>query len=398
MKRIFISLIIVLILPGLAACFPGGPAAPVQQGTTPTSTAQAAETGSGQLTIGILAPLTGPAATFGASTQNGAQLAIDEWNARGGVLGRKVAAVLGDGQCDSNAAVSASNKLIRQERVRYVVGGVCSSESLPLAEIAEAQNVVQISPSSTMDLLTLNPDGSPRKYVFRACYTDSFQGTVAGKFAAETLKDRRAFLLTDPADKYTVNLANSFEQAFTQGGGEIVGRGEYSSQDTDFSVLFSKVAAAQPEIIYLATAYAQVNTIVKQAREKGITAPFLGADGWDSPDLDRRSTDGSYFTTHFSPDDQRPILQDWLKKYQARYQAPPDALAALGYDAANLMLSAIVKAGADDPARVAEALAGLKWEGVTGTIQFNPQHNPIKPVVIMQVKDGQIRYVTTILP
>jgi branched-chain amino acid transport system substrate-binding protein len=370
----------------------------VEQVTSTTPVAQAAETVQGQLTIGILAPLTGPVATFGASTRNGAQLAIDEWNAEGGVLGRKVTAVLGDGQCDSNTAVSASNELIRQEGVRYIVGGVCSSESLPLAEIAEAQGVVQISPSSTMDPLTLNADGSTRKYVFRASYTDSYQGSIAARFAAEALKDRRAFLLTKRGDLYTVNLAKSFEQAFTQAGGEIVGRGEYSSQDADLPVLFSQVAAARPEIIYLATSYDEVNRVVKKARENGIVAPFLGADGWDSPDLDLSSTDGSYFTTHFSPDDQRPIVQDWLKKYQARYQAVPDAMAVLGYDATNLLLAAIAQAGVDDPAKVAETLAGLKWEGVTGTIQFNAQHNPIKPAVVMQVKDGEIHYVTTILP
>jgi branched-chain amino acid transport system substrate-binding protein len=398
MKNFFVGCLIVLLLPGLAACSPQVPAAPGAQASATPAPSQEAESGPQPLIIGILAPLTGPADTFGASTRDGAQLAIDAWNARGGVLGRKVTAVLADGQCDSNAAVSAANLLVRQEHVHYVVGGVCSAESLALAEIAEAQGVVEISPASTMDELTLNPDGSTRQYVFRACYTDSFQGTVAGKFAAETLKVRRAYLLTIPGDNYTVGLANSFEQAFTQGGGEIVGRGEYSAQDTDFSVLFSRVAAANPQIIYLATSYGQANAMVRQAREKGVTAPFLGADGWDSPDLDRQTTDGSYFTTHFSPDDQRPILQDWLKQYQARYQVTPDALAVLGYDATNLMLTAIAQAGVDEPAKVAATLAGLKWEGVTGAIQFNAQHNPIKPAVVMQVKDGQLHYVTTILP
>jgi branched-chain amino acid transport system substrate-binding protein len=383
---------------GLAACSPRVLAVTVESAQATTTAAQAEETGSGQLTIGILAPLTGPVATFGASTRNGAQLAIDEWNAKGGVLGRKVTAVLGDGQCETNPAISAANQLIRQEGVHFVVGGVCSSESLPLAEIAEAQGVVQISPSSTMDLLTLNADGSTRKYVYRACYTDSFQGSAAGKFAAETLKARRAYLLIDPSDKYTVNLAKTFEESFTQGGGEIAGRGEYSAKDTDFSVLFSQVAAANPDIIYLANAYAVANSMIIRAREKGITAPFLGSDGWDSPDLDLRATNGSYFTTHFSPDDQRPVVQEFLKKYQARYQAAPDALAVLGYDAANLMLAAIAQAGTDDPEKVAKALARLKWEGVTGPIQFNAQHNPIKPAAVMQVKDGQVHYLTTVMP
>jgi branched-chain amino acid transport system substrate-binding protein len=306
--------------------------------------------------------------------------------------------VLGDGQCNGDPAVIASNQIIKQGGAHYVIGGVCSSESLVLAEIAEAQGVVQISPSSTMEMLTLNPGGSPRQYVFRACYTDSFQGRVAGEFAAQTLKARRAFLLINPKDLYTVNLASSFQEAFHPAGGEIVGRGEYDWQDTDFSVVLFQIAATNPDIIYLPSSYTHANLILSQARKKGVLAPFLGSDGWDSPDQDLQAVEGSYFTTHFSPHDQRPIVQDWVKRYQGLYQAAPDAQAALGYDSTNLMLAAIAKTGEDNPAKVAQTLAGLKWEGVTGTIQFNAQHNPIKPAVVIQVKDGQLHYNATILP
>jgi branched-chain amino acid transport system substrate-binding protein len=398
MKVLFYRFVICLALIGLAACSQQAPTPSISLVATSASTSQVPDTGATSLAIGILAPLTGPVATFGTSTRDGAQLAIDEWNARGGVLNRKVVPILADGQCDGNAGVSASNQLIHQDHVRYVVGGVCSSESLALAEIAEAQGVLQISPSSTMDQLTLNADGSVRKYVYRACYTDSFQGLVAGKFAAETLKVRRAYLLVSKGDKYAINLSKNFEQAFTKEDGEIVGRGEYTSDDTDLSVLFSQLVAAKPDVVYLPTSYHDVNRILKQARGKGVTMQFLGADGWDSSDLDRGATDGSYYTTHFSPDDQRPVLQAFLKNYRARYQADPDALSVLAYDATNLLLASIQKAGTDDPAKVSQALAGLNWNGVTGPIQFNPQHNPIKAVVVMQVKDGQTRYVTTVLP
>jgi branched-chain amino acid transport system substrate-binding protein len=162
--------------------------------------------------------------------------------------------------------------------------------------------------------------------------------------------------------------------------------------------LFAQISKAQPDLIFLGDAYATANVLVAQARKKGITTRFFGGDGWDSTELDLQATDGDYFATHFSPVDQRNVVQEWVKAYQARYQALPDGLAALGYDAANLVLSAIAKAGEDDPTKVAQALEGLSLEGVTGKISFNSQHNPIKPVAIMEVKGGQVRYVTSVKP
>jgi branched-chain amino acid transport system substrate-binding protein len=249
-----------------------------------------------------------------------------------------------------------------------------------------------------MDQLTLNADGSSREFVFRACYTDSFQGAVAGKFAALNLKDLRAFVLTDPNNGYTIGLAKSFENSFIQNGGKIVGRAEYSNKDNDFSVILAQIANAQPEIIFMGDAYTQVNTFVQQARTKGIAMPFIGGDGWDSPDLDRIALNGSYFTTHFSPDDQNPTVQAWLKNFQQKAQGTPDALAVLGYDATNMVLSAISQSGVDNTSQVAQTLAKGKWEGISGTIQFDQQHNPLKPVVVMQVNKTRDQYVTTVLP
>jgi len=351
-----------------------------------------------QIKIAIIAPMTGPASTFGTSTLQGAQLAIDEWNARGGVLGMKVVALVGDSQCAMDPAVTAANQLIEEAKVQYLVGDVCSSGSIPISEMAESEGVIQISPSSTIDQFTLNADGTTKQYVFRACYTDSFQGVVLGRFATENLNIRKAFILTNPTNEYSVDLANTFEKAFTQGGGQIVGKGNYDFQDTEFSITFDEISKAKPEIIFLADGYPVVNLITAKARENGITTLFIGADGWDSPNLDMAATEGSYFSTHFSPQDQRPVVQEWEQKYQARYQSMPDALAALGYDATNILLASIDQAGVDDPQKVAEAMAKLKWNGVSGDIVFDERHNPIKPVVILQVKDGQTEYVTTVNP
>jgi len=325
-------------------------------------------------------------------------LAIKEWNAKGGVLGMQVEAVVEDSQCEADPAVNAANKVIDQDGVKYIVGEVCSKASIPVSEIAEQKHVVQISPTSTNAQLTLNTDGSTKQYVFRACFIDPFQGTVGAKFALDNLKAKKAFILFDQGNDYVRGLAEAFEKAFTDGGGQVVGKETYTSQDTDFSAILAKVAEAQPDIVYLPDYYNIVNLVTAQAKEKGITAPFMGGDGWDSADLDKKAADGGYYTNHYSPDDTRPIVQDWVKNYQAAYGSVPDALATLGYDATNLLLAAIQAAGVNDPEKVKDALAAIKWDGVSGTITFDQFHNPIKSAVILQVKDGKIVYVTTVAP
>lgn len=384
-KRLFVVLsVLVLASMVLAAC--GGGA---KQG--------------GELKIAILAPLSGAVPTFGESTRDGALLAIEEWNAKGGVLGMTIVPVVADSQCEADPAVNAANKVIDQDGVGYIIGEVCSKASIPLSEVANAKKVVQISPTSTNANVTLNADGSVKPYTFRACFIDPFQGTVGAKFAINDLGAKNAFILFDQGNDYVRGLAESFESAFVAAGGTVVGKETYTSQDTDFSAILAKVSEANPDVVYLPDYYNIVNLVMAQAKEKGITAPFVGGDGWDSGDLDRAAADGGYYTNHYSEQDTRPIVQNWLKAYGAKYQKDgqavvPDALATLSYDATNLMIAAIEKAGVNDPTKVKDALAGLKWEGVSGAISFDAQHNPIKSAVILQVKDGKVSYVTTVAP
>jgi len=352
----------------------------------------------GTIKVAILAPLSGAVPTFGASTRDGALLAIKEWNAKGGVLGSKIEAIVEDSQCEADPAVNAANKVIDQDGVKYIVGEVCSKASIPVSEIAEEKGVVQISPTSTNANVTLNADGSTKAYIFRACFIDPFQGQVGAKFALENLGVKTAFIMLDQGNDYVRGLAEEFEKAFTAGGGTVVGKETYTSQDTDFSAILTKVSEANPDLVYLPDYYNIVNLVTKQAKEKGITAPFMGGDGWDSADLDKTAAEGGYYTNHYSEQDTRQIVQDWVKNYQAEYGAVPDALATLAYDATNLLLAAIDKAGKNDPAAVKDALAAISWDGVSGKITFDAQHNPIKAAVILQVKDGKIQYVATVAP
>ena len=357
-----------------------------------------------QVKIGVLAPLSGPVPTFGVMTRDGALLAIEEWNAKGGVLGKKIAAVVEDSQCTPDPAVNAANKLIDQNKVKYLVGEVCSKASIPVSEIANSKKVIQISPTSTNPDVTVTKDGKVKDYIFRACFIDPFQGTVGAKFAVDVLKAKSAFIILDQANDYVKGLAEFFEKAFIAAGGKVVGKETYTSKDTDFSTILAKVAAAKPDIIYLPDYYNIVNLASKQAKEKGIKAPFLGGDGWDSSDLDRKAVDGGYFTNHYSPEDNRPEVQNFVKAFGAKYKDDksqpkvPDALAALAYDATNILIQAIKDAGADDTAKVKDAMAKISFNAVSGKITFDPNHNPVKSATILAVKDGKVAFHSVVNP
>lgn len=356
-------------------------------------------TATDEIKIGMLAPLSGAVPTFGVSTRDGFLLAIKEQNAKGGVLGKKIVPIVADSQCEADPAVNAMNKLVDQDKVKYVVGEVCSKASIPASEIAVKRNIVMISPTSTNPNVTLNKDGTVKPTVFRACFIDPFQGTVMAKFALSK-NFKTAYILLDQGNDYVRGLAEFFEKAYTEAGGKVVGKDTYTSKDTDFSAILTKVAAAKPDVLFVPDYYNIVNLVGAQAKEKGITAVLMGGDGWDSADLNRKAVDGGFYSNHYSPDDTRPIVVDWIKRYKAEYKTDkaPDALATLAYDATNILIASIIKAGVDDPIKVAEAMAGIKVEAVSGTITFDKNHNPIKSAVVLQVKDGKDVYAGTVNP
>ncbi|MCX5735366.1 MAG: ABC transporter substrate-binding protein [candidate division NC10 bacterium] len=360
--------------------------------------------GGDTIKVGILAPLSGPVPTFGVMTRDGSLLAIEEWNAKGGVLGKKLAAVVEDSQCTPDPAVNAANKLIDNDKVKYIMGEVCSKASIPVSEIANAKKVVQISSTSTNPDVTVGKDGKVKDFVFRACFIDPFQGTVGAKFALDTQKAKTAFILLDQANDYVKWLAEYFEKAFVAGGGKIVGKETYTAKDTDFNAILAKVAAAKPEVVYLPDYYNVVNLVTKQAKEKGIKAVFMGGDGWDSSDLDLKAADGGFFTNHYSPADTRPEVQNFVKAFGAKYKDDkgqpkvPDALAALAYDATNMLLQAIKEAGADDTAKVKDAMAKINFNGVSGKITLDGNHNPVKSATILAVKDGKVQFNSVVNP
>jgi branched-chain amino acid transport system substrate-binding protein len=354
--------------------------------------------GGGELKIAILAPLSGPVPTFGEMTRDGALLAIEEWNAKGGVLGMTIVPIVEDSQCTPDPAVNAANKVINQDGVHYIIGEVCSKASIPISEIANPAKVVQISPTSTNPSVTVDQNGVTKNYIYRACFIDPFQGLVGAKFAYENLGARKAFVMLDQANDYVKGLAENFKASFISLGGEIVGEASYTSNDTDFSAILAQIDEADPDIVYLPDYYNIVNLVTAQAKDKGMNIPFIGGDGWDSADLNLEAAAGGYFTNHYSPDSQEPLAVSFRSAFEAKYGKTPDALAALAYDATNLLLAAIDEAGADDTDKVVAALNDITFDAVSGTITFDDQHNPIKSATILKVTTDGVKFEAVVNP
>lgn len=347
--------------------------------------------------VGEVGSMTGTEGTFGVSTHNGIELAIKQINSKGGVKGKKLELISMDDQGKPEEAATAVTKLITQNKVAAILGEVASSRSMAMAPIAQQYQIPMISPSSTNPKVTELGD-----YIFRVCFIDPFQGTVMAKFAAENLKLKKVAILRDVKNDYSVGLADYFAKKFKELGGTIVADQAYSSGDTDFKTQLTNIKGKGPEALMVPGYYTEVGLIARQAREAGITVPLLGGDGWDSPKLAEiggKSVEGSYFSNHYSQEDQSAVVQTFVTEYKKAYNAVPDGLAAMGYDAALVLADAMNRAPDLNSASVRTAIAQtVNFPGVTGTITINSDRNAVKPAVVLMVENGQYKYRTTITP
>ncbi len=347
----------------------------------------ACDSGSKTFNLGGVGPVTGEAATFGASTHNGIDLAVAEWNAQGGVLGKQIKLAFADDKGDPAEAATVYTKLLEQDKVSAIVGTVMSKCSLAGAPICQNAKVPMISPTSTNPKVTQVGD-----FIFRACFIDPFQGTVGAKFAFDELKAKKAACLFDVGNDYTKGLSEFFKAKFTALGGEVTGFEGHATGTTDFKAQLTKILATKPEVLYVSDYYNDAALVAKQARELGFKGPLIGGDGWDSPKLVEvggSAVEGCFFTNHYAKDDTRPVVQDFVKKYKAKYNDDPDALACLAYDATNLMLDAVKRAGKPDGSAIRDALKNTDMSVVSGQVKFDADRNPIKSAVIIEIKGGK---------
>jgi branched-chain amino acid transport system substrate-binding protein len=354
-----------------------------------------------KIVFGHVASLTGSEATFGDSTDKGIRLAVDEVNAKGGVQGKKIEVKTYDNQGKPEESAQAATRLVVQDRVTVLLGEVASTRSLAMAPIADANGTPMISPSSTNPKVT--KDGArTRKYVFRVCFIDPFQGTVMAKFAREQLELERVAVLRDVGNDYSMGLADYFLAKFEELGGKIVGDESYKAGDQDFKAQLTALKARAPQAIYVPGYYTDVALIARQARELGIKAPLMGGDGWDSAklyEIGGKALEGSYFSNHYSHEDPSPRIQEFVKSYKERHGQVPDGLAAQGYDAARIAADAIGRAKDLSGDAIREALESTKdYPGVTGIISIDGDHNAVKPAVVLKIEKGAGHYVATIAP
>ncbi|MDZ4816344.1 MAG: ABC transporter substrate-binding protein [Verrucomicrobiota bacterium] len=384
-RNIFVGLIVALF------AFAGGCA---KQGGNQAASSNVDDN---EIRIGEYGSMTGDTATFGVSTHNGIMMALEKLNAGGGVLGKKIKVISEDNQGKTSEAVSSVLKLINQNKVHAIIGEVASSRSLAAAPKCQQAKIPMLSPASTNEKVTQVGD-----YIFRACFTDSFQGEIIAKFVSEELKSKNVAVLVDQKSDYSLGLAQNFTAKFTAMGGTVLTQESYMAGDIDFKAQLTKIKGRNPQVIVVPGYYTQVGQIARQARELGITVPLVGGDGWDSEETAKiggQAIEGSYYTNHYSPDDPRPEVQSFVNEYKQKYGKVPDAMAVLGYDAMFIMADAIKRAGSTEGSKIRDALATTKdFPGVSGKITIDAQRNAQKPLVVLKFEGGKTVFAKLVNP
>ena len=352
--------------------------------------------GEDTIKLGVIGPLTGAYSFYGEAVANGAQLAADEINAAGGVLGLDLEVLAEDSEGDAETGVNAYRKLVDNDEIVALIGGTFSGVTDGLKDLAIADNLPVLSPTATRDDITLNAPN-----VFRVCYNDSFQGSVAAVFAAEDLSATDAAVMYNSDDPYSTGLAEAFMAEFDT---RQLAYTEYVfGKDTvDFSAQLTNIAAGSYDVVFLPAYVAEIGPILQKAQELGVDAPFIGGDGWDGIEAEYATeAEGNYFTNHYSKSDTAPAVVDFVAAYEAAYGETPNALAALAYDAVYVMAAAIEDAGSTDSADVIAALAAVSFDGAVTSdlpITFNSDGDPLKSITILQVTSGDFTFVKKVNP
>ena len=353
--------------------------------------------GQTEIVLGHYASMTGSTAHFGQDTDKAIRMAVDEANAAGGVLGKKIKVVTLDTRGDSAEAANAVTRLIDVEKSTAILGEVASSLSLAGGRVAQRRKIPMVSPSSTNPKVTEVGD-----YIFRVCFLDPFQGKAMAKFAKDTLKVEKVAILKDIKNDYSIGLADAFKESFEKIGGKIIVEQSYGQGDTDFSAQVTAIKNTDAQAIFVPGYYAEVGSIARTAERLGVKLPLLGGDGWDAPDLFKIGGDainGSYFSNHFAPDAATPKAQKFVADFKTKYGMEPTGLGALGYDAAAVLVDAIKRAGKTDTDAVRAAIADTKnFEGVTGSITIDPQRNAQKSAVVLKIEGGKAKFAATVQP
>ena len=348
--------------------------------------------------IGAIFPLSGPVAFYGNESRDGALLAIEEINAAGGLLGKKIALISEDDEGNAEKAVNAFTKLVSRNKVAFIIGSSTSGPTQAMTSQAQQSKVILISPSATNELVTRTGD-----YIFRACFIDPFQGVVGADFAFDILGSRNAAVLYDAGADYNTGLAESFRDQFIALGGQVTMEA-YQTGDVDFNAQVTRIRASRPDVVYLPNYYNDVSLQAKALRDQGINCALVGGDGWDGL-VDNAGNEvlNGFWSSGFAADTTDPLGMAFVQAFYAKYNGRlASQFAALGYDALMLVADGIKAAGTFDTAAVKNSMAQLNGPYITGNIRFDANRDPIKGAAILEIvrADGKLTnaYKTTVNP
>lgn len=352
----------------------------------------------GTVKLGTISTNTGTAAAYGEGNMQGYKLAVKEINAAGGVLGKQVELDSLDDKGDATEATNAFNKLQGDSSVCAILGPTISATSAAVQPLADQDKMVCLLPVATAD--SIQTGG----YVFRACFKDSYQGQVAARFAKETLGVTKAAVLYSSGDAYSSGLHDAFVAEAQKVGLDVVSEQASSSMDdTEYSSQLGMIVASGADFLYAPYYFTAAGSyIIPQARQNGFTGPIMGGDGFDGIQNvmtgDTSQYDGVYYTNHFAPDDPSEAVQNYTKAFKAEYgdDQQPNFLNTLAYDAVYMMKAAIEKAGSTDREAIHAAMTGMTFTGVSGTFTLDASGSPVKDAVVLEYKDGQAVYNSTV--
>lgn len=387
MKKRFLAMVLAaaMMLTAMVGCGNGN----TQDGGNANNAGATGDT----IKIGGLAPLTGDVSVYGVAVDNGVKMAVEEINADGGVLGKQIEYIVYDEKGDATEAVNAYNKLVQSDNVVAIVGDVTSKPTLAVAQQAAKDKIPLITASGTAENITQAGEN-----IFRACFIDPFQGELMASYASKKLEKKTAAIIYNISDDYSKGLYEAFEAAAGDLGIEVVQVEGYGKGTVDFKAQLTNIKSKNPDVIFLPVYYQDVALIAVQAKELGIEAQFLGADGWDGVigQVDESNMDavnGAYFCSQYSAQSDDPNLQAFLSEYKETYGMDASQFAVLGYDAMKMLAQAISEAGSTDSAAITSAMAAIDFTGLTGHMTFDENRNPVKSAAITQIDNGEYKFI-----
>lgn len=379
-KRILAALMALAMLSAFSGCSNTGDGGSASGGSD-----------SDTIRIGGLAPLTGDAASYGVAVNNAIQMAVEDINANGGIDGKQIEYIYYDEKGDTTEATNAYNKLVQDDKVVAIIGDVTTKPTLAVAQTSQQDNIPIITATATAAEVTLTGPN-----IFRACFTDPFQGELMASYASEKLGATKVAVLSDMADDYSSGIAEAFVAKAEELGMQVVADEKYQDGDVDFKSQLTNIKGQNPDVLFLPVYYEDLRLISAQAKEVGVTAQLCGADGWDSvltDNFDSSVLNGGVFCSQYSTESTDERVQNFISAYKEKYEMDPNMFAVLAYDATNMMAQAISDAGSTDSQAIIDAMAALEYDGLTGHMTFDEDRNPQKSAVIVSIQDDAYKFV-----